>query len=124
MTIKRAYEKLGGDYEDIMCRVDEDMLQRLIGMLLRDTNYPDICTALEQHDYEAAFQGAHTLKGVALNLGLSSLAEKASALTEALRARQDNPNIGPTFLEFKRVYQDTHTTFTKLLDSLDLGGNG
>lgn len=123
MTIKEAYEKLGGDYTEIMCRVSETMLLKLIGMLLRDTNYSDISAALKQRDYEAAFRGAHTLKGIALNLGLPPLAEKASRLTEVLRARQDNPDIEPVFLEFEQMYQSVHTIFSKLLDSSTSGGD-
>ena len=34
----------------------------------------------------AAFRAAHTLKGVAANMGLLRMQEAASALTEALRA--------------------------------------
>ncbi len=123
MTIKEAYEKLGGDYKELMHRVSESMLPLLIGMLLKDTNYEDLCAALERRDYEAAFRGAHTLKGVALNLSLMSLAEKASALTEALRSRQDNAAIEPAFLELKQVYLNIRTAFSKLLDSPSAGGD-
>lgn len=37
-------------------------------------------------DTTAAFRAVHTLKGVALNLGLGSLAHASSQMTEALRA--------------------------------------
>ncbi|MEE0101912.1 MAG: Hpt domain-containing protein [Acutalibacteraceae bacterium] len=115
MTVREAYEKLGGNYEEMSRRVDEKMLQRLVGMLLRDTNYAALCTALEQRDYESAFRGAHTLKGVALNMGLTPLAEKASALTETLRGRKDNIDIGPAFAEFKQAYRDMQAIFSQLL---------
>lgn len=118
MTIMEAYEKLGGDYEDTIYRINENMLLRLIGLLLKDVNYANICAALERHDYESAFRGAHTLKGVALNLGLTTLTEKASILTEALRDRQENENIMPAFTEFREAYQDMHTTFSQLFASL------
>ena len=114
MTVREAYEKLGGNYEEMSRRVDEKMLQRLVGMLLRDTNYAALCTALEQRDYESAFRGAHTLKGVALNMGLTPLAEKASALTETLRGRKDNIDIGPAFAEFKQAYRDMQAIFSQL----------
>ena len=54
MTLKEAYEKLGGDYADTTCRIGEDMLLRLIGILLKDSNYTDISTSLKQQDYEAS----------------------------------------------------------------------
>lgn len=118
MTIKEAYEKLGGDYEAITHQFNESMLLRLIGMLLKDANYTDIRTGLEQQDYELAFRGAHTLKGVALNMGLTPLAEKASALTETLRDRQDNKRIQPAFTKLEQAYQEMHITFTDVLGSL------
>ena len=73
MTVREAYGKLCGNYEDVSYRINEKMLLRLIGMLLKDQNYRDICEALDKSDYETAFRGAHTLKGVALNLSLTSL---------------------------------------------------
>lgn len=115
MTVREAYEKLGGNYEEMSRRVDEKMLLRLVGMLLRDPNYAALCTALEQRDYEAAFRGAHTLKGVALNMGLTPLAEKASTLTETLRGRKDNIEIGPAFAEFEQAYRDMQAIFSQLL---------
>lgn len=117
MTIQEAYKKLGGNYEDMSYRVGEKMLLRLIDMLLRDPNHTAICTALEQHDYDTAFRGAHTLKGVALNLGLNPLAEKASALTEALRGREENAGIGPALAEFEQAYQDMQEVFSQVLSS-------
>lgn len=117
MTIKEAYEKLGGDYEGAMRRVSESMFPRLIIMLLKDTSYKDICTGLEQKDYELAFRGAHTLKGVALNLGLTPLGDKASILTEALRDRKDNQVVQQAFATLEQVYQEMHTTFTDVLSS-------
>lgn len=118
MTAKEAYEKLGGNYEDVLCRVSEDMIPRLIGMLLRDTSYEDIRTGLKQQDYKLAFRGAHTLKGVALNLGLTPLSDKASILTETLRERQDNQMIQPAFIELEQAYRAMHMTFTEVLCSL------
>ena len=48
---------------------------------------PDLEAGIDCGDPEAAVRAAHTLKGVALNLHLSPLAEKASTLTEILRPR-------------------------------------
>ncbi|WP_243134626.1 Hpt domain-containing protein [Murimonas intestini] len=117
MTVREAYGKLCGNYEDVSYRINEKMLLRLIGMLLKDQNYRDICEALDKSDYETAFRGAHTLKGVALNLSLTSLAEKAGRLTETLRSRQDNGSIKPAFEEFEQAYQDMQAVFLQLLAS-------
>ena len=114
MTIQEAYGELGGNYEEMSYRINEKLLPRLISMLLKDSNYTDICTALEHCDYEVAYRGAHTLKGIALNLGLTPLAEKAGALTETLRDREENINIGPAFSEFKQEYENMAAVFSQL----------
>lgn len=117
MTVKEAYEKLGGNYVDLTYRVGEDMLLRLISLLVRDESYTDICMALAGEDYESAFNAAHTLKGIALNMGLTILAEKASVLTESLRSRGYNSNIQPSFAELEEVYKETYTVLSEVLDS-------
>ncbi len=121
MTVREAYEELGGDYEEMSYRISETMILKLLGMLLKDTNYSDICEGIAGHDYELAFRGAHTLKGVALNLGLTSLAETASDLTEALRDRQDNIKIGPALTGFNQSYKKMQAVFSQLFAST--GGN-
>ena len=42
-------------------------------------------------DTPTAFRAVHTLKGVALNLGLGSLAHASSQMTEALRGQDSLP---------------------------------
>ena len=49
------------------------------------TDYADLKTAVNNNDWEKAFLAVHTLKGMALNLGLSALASASSNLTEELR---------------------------------------
>ena len=41
-----------------------------------------------QQDWEAAFRGAHTLKGVAQNLGFERLYQVSAVLTEAMRGNK------------------------------------
>ena len=46
-------------------------------------------THLKKKDLDAAFDAAHALKGVLGNLSLTPLYEKASKITELLRARSE-----------------------------------
>ncbi|MDD6903197.1 MAG: Hpt domain-containing protein, partial [Eubacteriales bacterium] len=57
----------------------------------------------EAGDEEAAFRAAHTLKGVAKNLGFSDLGESASVLTEVLRNRTFD-GASPLFEKVKSDY--------------------
>lgn len=89
MNVQQVYAFLGGDYGAIYEALRSDaLIARLLGLLSRDKSMPDLEAGIESADPEAAFRAAHTLKGVALNLHLGPLAEKASALTEILRPRK------------------------------------
>lgn len=50
-----------------------------------DTSWGSLESAIHSQDWEAAFRAAHTLKGVAQNLGFQKLYLSSTALTEALR---------------------------------------
>lgn len=124
MKTSECYDRLGGDYEEILQRFKtEARIQKFLGMLLRDTSYSNLCTALGEKDYDAAFRAAHTLKGVALNLGLGRLAKSSSVLTEALRARQENDAVRPLFLLLEQDYTETCALVKQLLENGDKAGD-
>ena len=50
-----------------------------------DPSYAQLEAALAAQDWETAFRAAHTLKGVAQNLGLDNLYKVSAALTDAVR---------------------------------------
>ena len=87
MSIEELYAQLGGNYEEAKSRLMNDVLIKRF--LLKFANEYDIAL-LEQAgnacDGKAIFEAAHSLKGVAGNLALTSLCEKASALTERTRS--------------------------------------
>lgn len=70
---------------------------------------------MNEGDYESAFRAAHTLKGVALNLGLGRLAKSSSELTEALRAGRENEAVQPLFLLLEHDYMEMCETVKTLL---------
>ena len=81
MTLKECYDALGGNYEDTVRRLyNEKLVEKFL-----------FKKALEEENLEAAFRAAHTLKGVAQNMGFDNLAESSSILTEALRSRKVMP---------------------------------
>ena len=86
-TLREAYQSVGADYDDVLNRLmgSEDMVARFAGRFTGDPSYAQLTEALAAGDAEAAFRAAHTLKGVAQNLGLVNLYEPASTLTESLR---------------------------------------
>lgn len=84
---KAVFEQYGGDYETTMPRFmgSREMYLRILNMLFQDENIRILGEALEKQDFSAAFDAAHTLKGVAGNLGLTPLYEAACQMAETLR---------------------------------------
>ena len=80
----------GADISDGMgrCLNNEDMYIRLVNMALADKSFAALDEALENDDIKAAFEAAHSLKGITGNLALTPLFKPVSELTELLRPGQ------------------------------------
>lgn len=86
MNTETFYEKIGGNYAETMGRlVTEERILRFVRKFPADGSFNALKDALARGSQEEAFRAAHTLKGVAQNLGFTALYEKASAVTEVLR---------------------------------------
>lgn len=86
MTINELYKTLGGNYEEVLNRLhNEALIIKLIKMFPEDENYRALLNALDSGRIKEAFLAAHTLKGLCLSLGFTTLARSASQVTEALR---------------------------------------
>ena len=95
MTMRECYEAIGGNYEDVLGRLhSEALIRRFTLKFLEDQSYIQLKQALENKNYEDAFRGAHTLKGVCQNLSFDRLYEVSNELTELLRDRTgEQPGI-------------------------------
>ena len=95
MTMRECYEAIGGNYEDVLGRLhSEALIRRFTLKFLEDQSYLQLKQALENKNYEDAFRGAHTLKGVCQNLSFDRLYEVSNELTELLRDRTgEQPGI-------------------------------
>ena len=86
MNVQTFYETIGGSYADTMSRLmTEERILRFVRKFPADGSFNALLDALGRGAQEEAFRAAHTLKGVAQNLGFTALYEKASAVTEILR---------------------------------------
>lgn len=87
MTLRECYEALGEDYDATLGRVmnRESLLKRIVLMFLRDPNYQNMMEGLENEDWKKAENGAHSLKGTALNLGFNRLGNLSHDMTDYLR---------------------------------------
>ena len=90
MTLEELYEQIGGNYAEAMERMRmEKLVDRFVVKFLNDGSCPSLLTAWSAGDDTAAFEAAHAAKGVCANLAITSIAEPASEITEALRPGND-----------------------------------
>ena len=64
---------------------DEDFYEKCLIEMLGDSSFRELGEALEQKNVKAAFESAHTLKGLAANMGLDSMLDIVVELVEPLR---------------------------------------
>lgn len=118
MTLKECYDAMGGDYEGVFARLrSEKFLKKFATKFLTDKSYNNICTSLENKDFEEAFRASHTLKGVCQNLGFDRLYKSSHDLTEIFRAGKDNPDsIDTNSLNelMKQVTEDYEVTVSAI----------
>lgn len=86
MNIKEFYEIVGGNYNDVLSRLNSEMLiTRIVKKFAEDPSFKQLEEALKENNVDLAFRAAHTLKGICLNLGFDQLSNDAVAITEILR---------------------------------------
>lgn len=87
MTVEQFYAITGGDYNDARDRLMNDaLITKFVRKFADDKSYKTLMSSIEANNIEESFKAAHTLKGVAGNLGFTALFKVANALTEQLRA--------------------------------------
>ena len=106
MTVNEFYQKVDGDYTDAINRLQ---------MLPGDNSMTLLAEAVEKSEVEQAFRAVHTLKGMALNLSLSALAEVCSAMTELLRGKEALPaETGQYYDAVRREYERVREALEEL----------
>mgnify|MGYP002541326647 CR=1 FL=1 len=87
MTVKECYSQMNGDYNNVLSRFyDEAMIKRLLGRFIDDTSFRALEQAMAEGNVQAAFNAAHTLRGVCQSLSFTQLCGTLDPITEALRA--------------------------------------
>ena len=103
--MSRLTDKLGGWGCDVRgalqrCVDDESFYEMLVNMLLDDPSFAGLDKAMAEDDIVAAFEAAHTLKGVLSNLGITPLSELVVKLVEPLRKGTEPHDLGAQYGEF------------------------
>ena len=86
MTIQELYDRIGGNYAEIISRLQMDaFVSRFITKFADDSSCHDTIAAWEAGDERGTFEAAHRAKGVCANLSLTKLANLSSDICEAMR---------------------------------------
>lgn len=91
MLTTDALKQFGADVDDGLsrCMGNEAFYFKLIGKVVEDKNFRALEDAVAAKDLDAAFDAAHSLKGVLGNLALTPVYEPVFEITELLRERKD-----------------------------------
>ncbi len=86
--LEEFYAAIGSDGAEVVGRFggNRALTTRFVIRFLADDSFPSLKDALSEGRTEDAFRGAHTLKGICLNLGFDRLQALSSQVTELLRA--------------------------------------
>lgn len=119
MTVQCFYEKTGGDYAGVKQRLrDDKRILRMLSLLLKDESFALLSDSMAIKDYETAFRAVHTIKGICLNLGLSSLFVPVNELTEKLRGGAPTSDLDSLYEAVKIAYLGCMDMISELLASV------
>ena len=107
MTVQECYNKMNGNYGEVLERLGMDrIIEKFLLKFPKDESMNQLLDAIKDGDIEGSFKAAHTLKGVAANLAFTELQKATDALTEQLRPKNEQAN--PTLVAaVEKAYSNT-----------------
>lgn len=106
MTLSEYYEKIGGNYNDVIERLaKEDRIIKYLKQFAADKTLEEMNQQLEAEQYEQAFATVHNIKGLGLNLGLTPLIVTAGNVCDVLRNGRPSGDISELVDDLKRAYE-------------------
>lgn len=91
MLTVNAMKEFGADTDTALarCAGSEALYLRLVGKVPDSEDFDKLEAAVKAKDFDTAFNLAHGLKGILLNLSITPIADPVSEMTELLRSKQD-----------------------------------
>jgi len=116
---RKQLEENGADVDTTLKRFmgNEAMYMKFLMRFPDDRNYDCIIENVKNCDYDAVFNGAHTLKGVSANLGLNPVYNASSQITGLLRGRMEHPVDVVKLNEYTGQLKAAYGCFRKILDN-------
>lgn len=119
MTLKEMYESIGSNYDNVLGRLmTEALVSKFVLLFQEDDSFGKLETSFNENNRDEAFRAAHTLKGVAQNLGFDRLYQKSSELTEFLRGREDGLS-SENYNEAYRLYEQVKAEYDNTMAAID-----
>ena len=114
MSVKEFYGAIGGNYEKaLQTLMNDTFVLKLLKKFAEGNYYDELKKARDENDIPHIFAITHTLKGVAGNLSLSPIYEKASAICEATRNKKDGVDVSK---EMDNLIETTLSVIKKIED--------
>ncbi len=86
MTLKDCYERFGGNYDEVLGRLQrEKTVEKFVLKFLDDKSFCLLADAMDEKQYEDALRAVHTIKGICQNLSFTRLYESSALMTKTLR---------------------------------------
>lgn len=100
-NFKSQLEQIGADVTTAIKRFmgNEALYAKFLMKFQQDESFAKIEQYVAEKNAEETFKAAHTLKGVAANLGLDGIAKDASDIVELFRGRSEFSDADPDILE-------------------------
>ena len=114
------FQEAGWDVDGTRKRLmnDDALYQELLLKYKKDTHLETLHMRLQEEDYEGAFLEAHTLKGIAANLGFVPMKAPADTLTELLRNAKEEASWQADVQEKMKALEKAHKDVVALLEKL------
>ncbi len=110
MDLKECYQRIGGDYDNILKRFRrEKMIEKFCFKFLDDPSYATYLEKMKAQEYEEALRAIHSLKGVCSNLAFNRLYEISAAIVTDLR-QNDPTNAVKKNEDLETCYRQTVQT--------------
>lgn len=114
MTVEEFYNQIGEDYQQVLGRMmnNEKFVIKFLKKFCEDSTYSKLAEAVSKCDIQSIFSMAHTLKGLAGNLGLKPLYETSAELTELTRHGESEG--------VQEIFETLRTEYDKIIQKIDV----
>lgn len=115
--IEKLLAAYGVDWQTVGERFggDAGFYLKCVRMFTRDGSYDLLEKSLDGGDMDTAFRAAHTIKGMAANMGFTGVLDAACAIVEPLRAHQ-------TDIDYAVLVAGLGAQMRRIKDFADRGG--